>query len=209
MWRAFLRRLALACLAVSVSPPVVAQSGGGGRGESCIGLAMPCQFGLHSDPRCAARARARRPAAVPEPECSLTGLTAAGLSGEARAWLAARLRSEILPAVCSCYGEGLWQDPRLRGWVGVRVQLREGCGGVEPGGGTSLSDRFVVDCIRGRFIGFAAAPPSQEFPPRGSPWARQLWGQRFSVQIELRPKPASPPVPAAGNRGTDAPVAPR
>jgi hypothetical protein len=77
--------------------------------------------------------------------------------------------------------------------------MNEGCGQVEGSPGSALPDRYVLDCIRGRFIGFPAAPPSTEFPPVVAPYAAELTGKRFTVHIELRPQPKTPLAsPAAG-----------
>lgn len=97
MWRAWVRPLFLGCLGIAVTPQVQAQSGGG-RGEGCIGLSMPCLYGPASDPSCAARAA--RPGPTPAADCRLLGIQAPGLHRDALAWLQARVRSETLPAVC-------------------------------------------------------------------------------------------------------------
>jgi hypothetical protein len=202
MWRAWFRPLFLGCLGIAVTPQVQAQGGGGGRGEGCIGLSMPCLYGPASDPSCAARARAARPGPIPEADCRLLGIGAPGLSRDALAWLQARVRSETLPAVCSCYREGLSINPRLRGRLSVPVRMNQGCGQVEASPGSALPDRYVLDCIHGRFIGFPASPPSTEFPPVVSPFAAELTGKRFTVQIDLRPQPRTPPAsPAASPTG--------
>lgn len=213
MWRARFQVLSLGCFAVAVAPEVAAQngagSGGGGRGEGCIRLSMPCQFGPRSDATCEARSRAARPsAAIPAGDCVLQSVVSPGLAGEARDWLTERLRGEVLPAVCSCYREGLGVNPRLRGRVRVRVRMREGCALVEDGGESTLADRFTLDCIRGRFIGFAAAPPSLTFPPERSPFAAQLADRRFVVELELRPQPSPGKPPPAPTRPANAPPGP-
>ena len=200
------RLLPLLALGLSTVEPALAQSGGGGRAEGCITVAMPCLFGAQSDPSCAARARRQRRQPGPTADCQLAALTAPGLSREAQAWLDERLRREILPAVCSCYSEGLGIDPRLRGRVGVAVQMTEGCASVDAGGRATLPDRYVVACIRDRFIGFASAPPSREFPPVRSPYAAELQSGRFVVQIDLRPGPIADPPPAAKSAAAAAQV---
>lgn len=193
------RLLPVLALGLSGVEPALAQSGGGGRGEGCITVAMPCLLGAQSDPLCAARARRQRRQPVPTPDCQLAVLSAPGLSREAQTWLDERLRREILPAVCSCYSEGLGIDPRLRGRVAMALRMSEGCADIDAGGRATLPDRYVVACIRDRFIGFASAPPSAVFPPVPSPYAAELKSGRFVVQIDLRPGPAAPPPPAVKN----------
>ena len=138
--------------------------GGSGQGEGCLTVVRPCQPGFVADPRCAARARSRLPPPTPSGACTIDGLTAPGLSAAARDWLRSRLEKEILPEVCSCYEEGLSIRRSLRGRVSVRVRMKDGCGGVDPGG-DSLPDPFTTECVRTRFEGFSATPRTSLWPP--------------------------------------------
>ena len=166
---------------------------GDGREGSCITVVMPCQPGFVADPRCAARTSARLPPPTPNGVCTIVGLTAPGLSVEARDWLRSRLEKEVLPNVCSCYEEGLSLRRSLRGHVSVRVHMKNGCG-VVTSGGESLPDPFTTQCLRTRFDGFSAIPRTSLWPP--SPpdrLAEQLKQQSFVVKIELRPRPSPSP----------------
>jgi hypothetical protein len=167
--------------------------GGSGRGEGCLTVVRPCQPGFVADPRCAARARSRLPPPTPSGACTIDGLTAPGLSAAARDWLRSRLEKEILPEVCSCYEEGLSIRRSLRGRVSVRVRMKDGCGGVDPGG-DSLPDPFTTECVRTRFEGFSATPRTSLWPP-GPPdrLAEQLKQQSFVVKIDLRLRPSPGP----------------
>ena len=161
--------------------------GGGGQGMGCIGIAMPCLFGVGTEPRCAARARARRAGPAPDGKCAITRVSAPGIGAAALQWLRARLVEEILPAVCSCYREGLSVDSRLRGRIVVRVRMNGGCGELRKGGDTSIRDRFTVSCVRERFVGFSAAAPPQELLVRDEPFSKEIAGKTFEVEVELGP----------------------
>ena len=178
--------------------------GGNGRGEGCITVVMPCQPGFVADPRCAARARSRLPPPTPSGACTIVGLTARGLSDEARDSLRSRIEKEILPEVCSCYEEGLSIRRSLRGRVSVRVRMKDGCGVVEPGG-DSLPDPFTTACVRTRFDGFSASSRTNQAPSPSSPpdrLAEQMKQQSFVVQIDLRlrPSPGSDSRPRQADR---------
>lgn len=169
-------------------------TGGGGKGEGCIGIRMPCQFGPQSDTRCAARARLPHVPSPPDGVCTLTELSAPGLSPEAREWLRTRLREEVLPAVRACYEEGLSHRPSLRGHLVLRVSMKDGCAEPQLSGPTALPDRFTLECIRERFVGFSAAPVLKDLlswasPATASPFTAQLKDRAFRVRIELRPAP--------------------
>jgi hypothetical protein len=174
---------------------VATESGRGGWGRgSCITVAMPCLPGINvPDSRCASRARSRLKAPAPSGACSIDGLTAPGLSAEARDWLRIRIEKELLPRVCSCYEEGLSIRHSLRGRITARVRLKNGCGELDPGGAASLPDRFTVECVRSRFLGFSASLPVSQFPPREDRFAEELYGQSFVVTLDLRPRPTSSP----------------
>ncbi len=167
-------------------------SGGWGPGWGCLTLAMPCQPGLVADPRCAARARSRLPPPTPSGACTIDGVTAPGLSAEARDWLRSRLEKEILPQVCFCYEDGLSIRRSLRGRVSVSVRMKDGCGVVDQGG-DSLPDRFTTECVRTRFAGFSATPPSQSPLSPPDRLAEQLKEQSFVVKLDLRLRPSLDP----------------
>lgn len=178
--------------------------GGYGRGD-CISVAMPCRLGAQLDPQCAARARSRYPGPTPGGKCTIAGLTARGLSAEVLAWLQDRF-IQVLPAVCTCHKEGLSMNPRLHGRIGVRVRMKEECSAVDAGGGAPLPDRFTVDCVRSRFFDFSASPPSPEFPSIKHPFAEQLDGKPFELQLDLRPQKNISPHPSVKERSKLSPI---